>query len=82
MPQMNGAEAASVLKHRMPQVPIILFTMYAETISESLASTFSVDLVLSKTHGLTTLADHAHALLAQRRDDKPFGAHVRSWRGR
>src|SRR5215470_10136373 len=48
MPEMNGAEAASVLKHRMPQVPIILFTLYDDTIGESLAWDLGVDLVLSK----------------------------------
>src|SRR5258708_39938535 len=30
MPQMNGVEAAMVLKNTMPQVPVVLFTLYAE----------------------------------------------------
>jgi len=66
MPQMNGAAAASVLKHKMPRVSIILFTLYDDAIGESLASSLGVDLVLSKTTGLTTLADRAQALLAHR----------------
>ena len=66
MPKMNGAEAAPILKRRMPQVPIILFTLYDEAIGESLASALGVDLVLPKTEGLTTLADRAQALLAHR----------------
>ena len=73
MPQMNGAEAASVLKRRMPHVPIILFTLYDEAIGESLASALGVDLVLPKAKGLTGLAERAQALLA-RRNDKAFGA--------
>jgi DNA-binding NarL/FixJ family response regulator len=30
MPEMNGAEAASVLKKSMPDVPIIVFTMFSD----------------------------------------------------
>src|SRR6266853_6311010 len=52
MPRMNGAEAASVLKRMMPDVPLILFTMYDEMMSRSLASTIGVDLVLSKPDGM------------------------------
>jgi len=36
MPQMNGAEAASVLKKAMPEVPILLFTMHADNIGRYL----------------------------------------------
>jgi DNA-binding NarL/FixJ family response regulator len=32
MPRMNGAEAARTLKKLMPEIPIILFTMYSENI--------------------------------------------------
>ena len=35
MPRMNGAAAASVLKRRMPKIPIILFTMYDELMSDT-----------------------------------------------
>jgi DNA-binding NarL/FixJ family response regulator len=34
MPRMNGAAAASVLKRTMPNVPIILFTMYDEVMGK------------------------------------------------
>jgi response regulator NasT len=34
MPVMNGLKAAQVLKDRLPETPIILFTMYAEEIKE------------------------------------------------
>src|ERR1700731_2821777 len=52
MPRMNGAAAASVLKRRMPKIPIILFTMYDELMSETFSSAVQVDLVLSKPNGL------------------------------
>src|SRR5215471_2546946 len=51
MPKMNGAETASVLKRRMPNIPIILFTLYDEAMGKSLASVLGVDLVLPKTEG-------------------------------
>jgi DNA-binding NarL/FixJ family response regulator len=54
MPKMNGAEAASVLKRLMPNVPIIVFTMYSETIAR-LASAIGVDMVLSKPDGMMAL---------------------------
>src|SRR5580700_8333987 len=46
MPNMNGAEEASVLKKRMPDASIILFTMYSENIGEYLTSAIGVDAVL------------------------------------
>lgn len=74
MPRMNGKEAASVLKRRMPDVPIILFT-YDEAVGVSVASALGVDLVVPKTEGMTALAERAQALLAQCRNDKATGAH-------
>ena len=37
MPRLNGAEAATVLKHTLPQTPIILFTMYSELSADALS---------------------------------------------
>jgi DNA-binding NarL/FixJ family response regulator len=55
MPKMNGAEAASVLKMTMPDVHIILFTMYSENIGNYLTSAIGIDAVLSKPDGMTAL---------------------------
>jgi DNA-binding NarL/FixJ family response regulator len=65
MPEMNGAEAASVLKKSMPDLPIILFTMYSEKVSNQLKSAIGVDAVLSKPDGLTKLAKVVDAVLAR-----------------
>jgi DNA-binding NarL/FixJ family response regulator len=54
MPEMNGAETASVLRRLMPDVPIILFTMYRENMAQYLTSATGVDAVLSKPDGMTT----------------------------
>jgi two-component system response regulator YesN len=63
MPRLNGAEAASILKHTMPHVRIVLFTMYADEFGQKLASAIGVDVVLSKPEGLSKLGEHLKVLL-------------------
>ena len=63
MPEMNGVEAASVLKKMMPSLFIIVFTMYSEDIGRSLTAAAGVDLVLSKPDGMKALADAVEALV-------------------
>jgi len=63
MPRMNGAAAASVLKRTMPNVPIILFTMYDEVMGKALAAAVRVDLVLAKPNGLDDMVAHVQDLL-------------------
>ena len=63
MPRLNGAEAANVLKRMMPDVPIILFTMYEEVMVKSRASAVGVDVVLSKSDGMSQIMTHVQHLL-------------------
>src|ERR1700733_6562869 len=56
MPELNGAEVASVLKSAMPDTRIILFTMYRENVGKYLSSAVGIDLVLSKPDGVSKLA--------------------------
>ena len=63
MPRMNGAAAASVLKRTMPNVRIILFTMYDEVMGKALAAAVRVDLVLAKPNGLHNMVAHVQDLL-------------------
>ncbi len=63
MPMMNGAETASVLKGMMPDVPLVLFTMYNEAVGKSLASAVGVDAVLSKPNGMSSLVECVRSLL-------------------
>jgi two-component system, NarL family, vancomycin resistance associated response regulator VraR len=51
MPQMNGVEAASIIKRSMPQVRIIMFTLYDNSLGHSLATAVGVDAVLAKSDG-------------------------------
>jgi len=63
MPNMNGAEAASALKRLMPDVPIILFTLYADSIGQSSAQALCVDRIVAKSDGLRSLVNSMRELL-------------------
>ena len=64
MPRMNGVEAASVLKSRMPKVHIVLLTMYDEVANyKSLMSAIGIDAIVSKPAGFSGLADCVRGLL-------------------
>jgi DNA-binding NarL/FixJ family response regulator len=63
MPIMTGAEAAVILKRAMPRMKIILFSMHTDDVSRSLGTAIGIDLTLSKSDGISKLADHLHALL-------------------
>jgi len=66
MPRMDGADAACELKRLMPETPIILFTMYSESIGNSVTSPLAVDAVLSKPDGITALVNAVDAVLARK----------------
>jgi two-component system, chemotaxis family, chemotaxis protein CheY len=63
MPRMNGAEAASVLREVMPEVPIVMFTMYDESVGKGLISQLGVKAVLSKPDGMGNLVSCVESLL-------------------
>lgn len=55
MPELNGVQAASILKQLLPQSKIILFSFLAEVPSK-LAGAVGVEVVLSKSDGLDGIA--------------------------
>ena len=64
MPRMNGVEAAAVLRGRMPNVPIVLLTLYSEILScQSLMSAIGIDAIISKPDDFSTLAECVRGLL-------------------
>src|ERR1700683_877904 len=65
MPELNGAEVASVLKGAIPATRIILFTMYRDNIGKYLTSAGGIDVVLSKPDGGTKLAAAIDTALEQ-----------------
>src|ERR1700687_4125088 len=62
MPEINGAVVASILKQKMPNVRIILFTMYSETVSKAFSSAVGIDAVLSKPDGMTHVVESINSL--------------------
>src|SRR5580692_13141721 len=64
MPRTNGIVVASVLKDMMPNVRIVLFTMYNEAIARAFPDKgLAVDAVVAKAEGMTKLADCVQNLL-------------------
>src|ERR1700722_4680673 len=65
MPKMNGVEVASVLKGRMPNVRIVLLTMYDEVMGyKSLMSAIGVDATIPKMNCFDSLAECVRGLLS------------------
>jgi two-component system, chemotaxis family, chemotaxis protein CheY len=63
MPQMNGVDAAPIIKRELPQTRIIMFTMYDNFLWGSLPSRIGVDAVLSKPEGGWKLIECVRSLL-------------------
>jgi len=76
MPRMNGIEAASVIKSTMPEVFIILFTLYRETLGNALASAVGIDAVVSKPDGWGKLIECIQSLL----QDGPVHRAAANWK--
>src|SRR6202162_6595451 len=62
MPEINGAMVASILTHKMPNLRIILFTMYSDSVSKALSSAVGVDAVLSEPDGMSRVVDSINSL--------------------
>ena len=64
MPVMTGLEAAPLLKQRLPDTPIIMFTQEQGSEVERLAHVVGIDAVVSKGQVTSELVLRAQALLA------------------
>lgn len=64
MPNMNGVEVASVLKGRMPNVRIVLLTLYDEVMEyKSLMTAIGIDATVPKIGCFNSLAECVRTLL-------------------
>ena len=61
MPKMNGAQAAQALKRFMPEVPIVLYTLFEIPIK--MVQDIGFDAVVSKPNGMDKLAECVRKLL-------------------
>ncbi|MGA7791743.1 MAG: response regulator transcription factor [Candidatus Acidiferrales bacterium] len=57
MPLMSGLEAGAILHDMLPRVPIILFTMHKEIVSENRAQAVGIHAVVSKMDHFDVLLD-------------------------
>ncbi|HEV2400429.1 MAG TPA: response regulator transcription factor [Candidatus Sulfotelmatobacter sp.] len=63
LPGLSGGEIASVLRKKLPETKIVVFTMYGDTLGKIVAKSVGVDAVVAKSDGLTVLADTVRSLL-------------------
>lgn len=64
MPNMNGAEAAAAIRQVIPDTRIVVFTLFSDFFGRFMARASGVDIVVSKTEGLTGLTKALQELLA------------------
>ena len=63
MPVMSGLDAARVLRHIMPPVPLILCSLHTNDVLEKEASAAGVNAVVSKAQNMQVLVNKARELL-------------------
>lgn len=63
MPILTGIEAAPIIKGAYPHVRIVLFTMYENEISKTMARGAYIDLVVRKPDGLNALLESIQDLM-------------------
>jgi CheY-like chemotaxis protein len=67
MPVMNGLEAAPLLRDVLPHTPIIMFTMFANSVFATQALAAGVTAVVAKDQASTHLLPKAESLLRSTR---------------
>jgi CheY-like chemotaxis protein len=63
MPIMTGVEVASLIRSRMPNTPVVVYTMFDDVLGKPLAATLGIAAIVSKSEGLTKLLARIEALL-------------------
>ncbi len=63
MPVANGMEVAALLHVRMPQTPVVVFTMFEGLLGKPLAKILGVAAIVSKSEGVAKLLGRIQALL-------------------
>jgi DNA-binding NarL/FixJ family response regulator len=63
MPVMNGLDAARELKRLMPTVPLIMYSMFADTFSEQEARLIGISELVFKSKPAAILVSKARSLL-------------------
>lgn len=66
MPVMNGMEAARLLKHEMPQVPLIMYSSAEDEATRRAARLAGVAALVPKSHRVSALIQAARGLVQQK----------------
>lgn len=64
MPYLNGVAAASKIRKLLPDARIVVFTLFSDEFGKAMERVIGVDLVVSKTDGVTGLMDKLRKFLA------------------
>jgi two-component system, chemotaxis family, chemotaxis protein CheY len=65
MPVMNGLDAAKILKQRVPALPLILYSAFADNAVAELAQSVGITELVSKSEPISTLIRTARDVLQQ-----------------
>ena len=63
MPVMNGLQAGLLLKHKLPKIPIVMFTIFADNALSRLAKAAGINEVVSKEYAASELLPKVNSLL-------------------
>ena len=74
MPVMNGLDAARALKRLMPEVPIVMFSVYSDSFTEREACSAGVSALVSKFEDMSALVRIARNLVYATTLDHLFAA--------
>jgi DNA-binding NarL/FixJ family response regulator len=77
MPVMNGLEATPVLKRRMPEVPVIMFSGYSDSFTVNEALSAGASALISKSEPISVLLDKAGTALGPQECRRHRSASVR-----
>jgi DNA-binding NarL/FixJ family response regulator len=64
MPVMNGLDAARVLKRVMPEVPVIMYSAFCDSFTETEARSAGVSALVSKSERMSVLLGKARNLVS------------------
>jgi CheY-like chemotaxis protein len=69
MPVMNGLQAGRLLKNKLPQTPIVMFSMFADGPMRSIARDVGISAVISKENAASELLPKVSSLLQSLQED-------------
>jgi two-component system, NarL family, response regulator EvgA len=68
MPGLNGIEVASILQRLLPDVPLILHTIYGDHVGKAFGAVFGIKAIVAKSDGIGRLIECVRSLLEPQSD--------------